>query len=149
MDVQEEFIKEYKDGGLVKKVFLILIGIVFGIVCLFLQLCAKLFHATYNTVNVVAYYYLIPLSWAYLLDRYLRLPYTLSVLYTGIWIGIVLMTLGRFQSWCDIVFMKSVDFLLWFKRMKWNYHVASVIICVLIPMAVYIFLMWLNAKVNI
>lgn len=146
MDVQEEFKREFREGSWAKKTFLIIIAIVFGIVCVFLQLCAKLFHITYETVNVVAYYFLIPLSWASLLDRYLQLPYTLSIFYIGIWIGIVLMNWGRFQSWCDTVFMKSVDFLLWFKRVKWNYHVASVILCVVIPFAIYFVLLWLNRK---
>lgn len=144
MSIETDFIQEYHQGNVVKKASLIVVGIVFGIVCAFLQLCAKLFHVTYNTVNVVSYYFLIPLSWTILLDRYLEIHYSVSLVYIGVWIGVAIMTIGRFQKWCDMVFMKSVCFLLLFKRMKWNYHVASVVICVIIPVLVYSVLFYLN-----
>ena len=44
----------------------------------------------------------------------------------------------KFRDRCDWVFIKSVDFLLWFKKIGWNYVVSSVIICVIIPIFFYI-----------
>ena len=133
-------------ANLFKKAFMLTIGAVFGIVAISLDVCAKVFHVTYNTVNVVVYYFLIPLSWAILLDRCLSLPYTTTVLCIGVWIGITLVTLGRFQRWCDYVFDKSVEFLLWFERVGWNYCLSSVIICVIVPIAVYAVLLMLNIR---
>lgn len=142
MNVQEEFLKEYHQGSFLKKALLILTGFVFAIVYMFLLLCSKVFHVSYNTVNVVAYYFLMPLSWAFLLDRLLELPYVISTFYVGVWFGIALMTIGRFQTWCDTVFWKSVGFLLWFRKIGWNYHLASVIICVIVPIIVYSLLIY-------
>jgi len=38
------------------------------------------------------------------------------------------------------MFEASVRFLLWFQRIGWNYEVSSVIICVIIPIIIYILL---------
>jgi hypothetical protein len=43
-----------------------------------------------------------------------------------------------FSDFSDRLFELSVDFLLWFSVIGWNYIVASVIICVVIPLFVFI-----------
>ena len=123
-----------------------MINRIFWAVANFLMMCAKVFHVTYNTVNVVAYYFLVPLSWTILLDCGLDLHFLTTLSLIAVWMGIIIGTAGRFQAWCDKVFSLSVEFLLWFNRVKWNYHVASVIICVLVPLLVYAFLIWLNVR---
>lgn len=91
---------------------------------------------TYNEVNVLAYYLLIPLSWTIMLDMYIGLPLTTGAL-LYIWIGIKIGTWGHFSAWCDWAFMRSVDFLNYFNRWGGNYVLNSVIICVVIPVLVY------------
>ena len=41
---------------------------------------AMLFGQTYNEINILCYYLLIPLSWTILFDLYIRKPYATAVL---------------------------------------------------------------------
>ena len=91
---------------------------------------------TYNEINIIVYYLLIPISWTIMLDFYLGYPITTCAL-TFIWLGIKLGTWGRFREWSDWAFMRSVDFLNFFNRWGGNYVLNSVVICVLIPILVY------------
>lgn len=118
--------------------------VIFAIVAAMLMGIARLTGLTYNTVNILAYYLLIPLSWAWMSDKIVgwRLPW-LSMAWTAIWIVVFIATAGHFQSWCDWAFQRSVDFLLWFKHFKWNYYVASVYICFWLPLIIYVVLAWL------
>jgi len=100
---------------------------------------------TYNEVNVIIYYLLIPLSWTVMLDCMLRFPVSTTILLC-VWAGIFIATHDRFGEWCDKVFMRSVDFLNRFNRWGGNYTLNSVIICVLIPVIVYGILLWLLAN---
>ena len=52
----------------------------------------------------------------------------------------------KFRDRCDWAFDKSVDFLLWFKKIGWNYVVSSVIICVVVPALIYVELIWAVVK---
>ncbi|MCM1140835.1 MAG: hypothetical protein NC453_19880 [Muribaculum sp.] len=91
---------------------------------------------TYNEVNILVYYLLIPLSWCIMLDCWIGLPIT-SIALLLIWIGIFIMTRRNFRQWCDMRFMDSVDFLNWFNRWGGNYILNSVIICVALPLIIY------------
>lgn len=97
---------------------------------------------TYNEVNILVYYFIIPLTWTVMFDVLIKMPIATSVL-VCIWIGIFMATRHRFREWCDWVFMKSVDFLNWFNRFGGNYVLNSVIICVVVPLIVYGLLIWL------
>ena len=113
-----------------------MITFTFRLVATALYNIAQMFGMTYNEVNVLAYYLLIPLSWTIMLDMYIGLPLTTGAL-LYIWIGIKIGTWGHFSAWCDWAFMRSVDFLNYFNRWGGNYVLNSVIICVLIPVLVY------------
>ena len=91
---------------------------------------------TYNEINIIVYYLLIPMSWTIMLDFYMGYPITTCAL-SFIWIGIKIGTWGRFREWSDWVFMRSVDFLNFFNRWGGNYVLNSVVICVLVPILVY------------
>ena len=54
----------------------------------------------------------------------------------------------KFRNRCDWAFRISVDFLLWFKKIGWNYVISSVIICVVIPILVYIELIYAIINLN-
>ena len=109
---------------------------IFAVVAGLEHIIAKLTGATYNEVNIIVYYLLIPLSWAVMIDFITMLP-LLSPMYIVGWIVFLWKDPMRFRDRCDWAFGKSVDFLLWFKKIGWNYIVSSVIICVVVPALVY------------
>ena len=92
---------------------------------------------TYNEINIIVYYLLIPLTWTIMLDCWLGTPITTyALIFT--WMGIKIGTWGRFKDWSDWAFMRSVAFLNYFNRWGGNYVLNSVIICVLVPIFIYI-----------
>lgn len=97
---------------------------------------------TYNEVNILVYYLLIPLSWTVMFDCWLKRPYTTGAL-SFVWIGIFVATRHTFREWCDWAYQDSIDFLNWFNRWGWNYVLSSIIICVVVPLVVYVLLIWL------
>ena len=114
-----------------------MIKAIFSIVAITLFGIAQATHLTYNQINVIVYYLLIPLSWAIMLDCWIGLPVTTAVLLC-IWLGIFIATRKFFKEWCDWVFKDSVDFLNYFNRWGGNYVLNSVIICVIIPILIYL-----------
>ena len=100
---------------------------------------------TYNEVNVLLYYLLIPLSWTVMLDFLTGLPIASAALLM-VWLGIWIAIRHTFRAWCDRVFMDSVRFLNWFNRWGGNYILNSVIICVVLPLIIYGILIWLLVR---
>ena len=92
---------------------------------------------TYNEINIIVYYLLIPLSWTIMFDCWSGSP-TTSFALIFIWFGIKIGTWGRFREWSDWAFMRSVDFLNYFNRFGGNYVLNSVVICVLVPIIIYV-----------
>ena len=109
---------------------------IFAVVAGMEHVIAKLTGATYNEVNIIVYYLLIPLSWTAMVDYITKMPF-LSIMYIIAWLIFLWKDPMKFRDRCDWAFDKSVDFLLWFKKIGWNYIVSSVIICVVIPALVY------------
>ncbi len=97
---------------------------------------------TYNEVNILVFYLLIPLSWTALFDCWLGLPIA-SAAFLFVWLGIFIAIRHIFREWCDWTFQGSVIFLNWFNRWGGNYVLNSVIICVLLPLIIYGLLIWL------
>lgn len=114
----------------------------FAVVANSLLFIGKKAGLTYNEVNILVYYLLIPLSWSVMFDCWIGLPITSAALIC-VWIGIFIATRHTFREWCDQVFQDSVNFLNWFNRWGGNYVLNSVIICVLLPLLVYGVLIWL------
>ena len=91
----------------------------------------------YKEINIIVWFILIPLSWTLLLDKiYGQRKFTIifSVLIT-----IVLFAIPDFSKFCNWLFQKSVYFL---NTVGSNYVASSVIICVLIPIVIYVVLIW-------
>ena len=109
---------------------------IFAIVAGVELVLAKVTGLTYNEVNIIVYYLLIPLSWAVMIDFITMLP-ILSPMYIMGWVVFLWKDPMNFRDRCDWAFGKSVDFLLWFKKIGWNYVVSSVIICVVVPALIY------------
>ena len=110
---------------------------IFKIVAINLLKIAQQLNMTYNEFNIIVYYLLIPLSWTIMLDCWMGLPITTAMLLL-IWVGILIASHGAFREWCDKAFFSSVDFLNYFNRWGGNYVLNSVIICVLIPILIYV-----------
>ena len=123
------------------KVVMMFVLPIFAVVAGAEHIIAKLTGATYNEVNIIIYYLLIPLSWAAMVDYITKMPF-LSVMYITAWVIFLWKDPMKFRDRCDWAFMKSVDFLLWFKKIGWNYVVSSVIICVVIPLLIYVELIY-------
>lgn len=100
---------------------------------------------TYNEINIIVYYLLIPLSWTLMIDYIFHKPYT-TIPFLLIWCMIGILKRNSFRQWCDNLFMLSVKFLNWFNRFGGNYVLNSVVICVFIPIAVYILILWYALK---
>jgi hypothetical protein len=120
---------------------------IFAVVAGVEHVIAKLTGMTYNEVNIIVYYLLIPLSWAVMVDYITMLPF-LSLMYIIAWVIFLWKDPMKFRDRCDWAFDKSVDFLLWFKKIGWNYVVGSVIICVVVPVLIYVELIYGIIKIR-
>ena len=114
---------------------------IFAVVAGIEHVIAKLTGLTYNEVNIIVYYLLIPLSWVAMIDYITKMP-LLTPMYIIAWIIFLWKDQKKFKDRCDWAFDKSVDFLLYFKKIGWNYIVSSVIICVVVPVLIYIELIY-------
>ena len=132
---------------IVEKIVMILAIPIFAIVAGLEPFLAKFTGATYSEVNIVVYYMLIPLSWMIMADYLTKLPF-LTPMFVIAWIVFLWKDQMVFRERAYWMFRKSVDFLLWFKRIGWNYVVSSVIICIIIPILVYVELIYAIIKSN-
>lgn len=111
-------------------------SIIFQIVYSILMLIAEVTGFTYNEVNIIAYYIVLPFAYAVLADRILK-THLLKIFYVGA-VTVFLVWLDDFSAFSDWLFQKSVDFLLSFHFLGWNYVVSSVLICVVFPAIVFL-----------
>lgn len=120
-----------------KNVKMQLVSTIFRKVADALYKSASAIGISYNEINIIVYYLLIPLTWTIMLDFYIGTPITTYAL-IFIWFGIKIGTWSRFKEWCDWIFIRSVAFLNFFNRWGGNYVLNSVIICVLVPILIYV-----------
>ena len=118
------------------------IYLIFGLVAALLALLAKLCGITYKEMNIFVYYFVIPISWCFMIDYWLNMP-LFSCLWCLLWAFIIYHNRHGFRTWCVRAFDNSVKFLLWFRTIGWNYYISSVIICVIAPIIVYVGLFYL------
>ena len=96
---------------------------------------------SYMAVNIIVYYFVIPFIYFIILDQILGSHYfKISFL---IIISVTLLRISDFELFSDWLFGKSADFLRSFSSIGMNYTVASVVICVFIPLAVLLVLFFL------
>lgn len=110
---------------------------IFNFVADALYWIASVFGLTYNEVNIILYYFIIPLTWTILLDRYIGKPIS-TIIFIIAWVILLIVKGREFSAWCDWAFDRSVDFLMFFNCMGGNYRLNSVIICVAIPILIYV-----------
>ena len=131
----------------VNNIPVLIIMTISGVVAAALNMIAKALHMTYNEINIIVYYLLIPLSWCVMLDMIIGLP-IFTTLWSFLWLYLFWSKRKFFRQWCDVAFKLSVDFLLKFQRLGWNYWKASVIICVVIPIIIYIVLLMILVQTS-
>ena len=96
-----------------------------------LQSIARILHLSYNEINIIVYYLLIPLSWCIMLDCLIGMPIT-TLLLIAVW-AVIFLKVKSFSEWCDKGFKLSQRFICFFGE----YVKYSVIICVFIPVLIY------------
>lgn len=114
---------------------------VFSIVSSALYWIGEKIGLSYNEVNIIFYFIIIPMIYMILMDilineHYFKIGFTIIV-------TITLLITDSFKILSDQLFEGSVRFLEWFKILGWNYIVASVIICVVVPAIVFVILLFL------
>ena len=133
--------QELENLSMTGKVIMAVMIPVFAIVAGIEHIIAKLTGLTYNEVNIIVYYLIIPLTWTLMIDYLTEMPFLTPMIIIG-WIIFLWKDQMKFRDRCDWAFDKSVDFLLYFKKIGWNYIVSSVIICVVVPVLIYVELIY-------
>jgi len=104
---------------------------IFYIVYQTLEWLSSITGLSYEEINIVVYYIVVPLIFFALIDKILGKPIFLAAF------SILLLVVGTqirdFSLFSEHLFDWSVRFLLGFSRMGLNYDKASVLICVLLP----------------
>lgn len=106
-----------------------------------LECLARVTGVSYNEINIITFYFLIPFSWLLMLDIYFEFHY--------LKIGFVLFSFGfyvgcrNFKNYADWLFKKSVSFLNYFNRFGCNYVASSVWFCVVVLILIYLLLFFL------
>ena len=92
---------------------------------------------SYNEINIIVYYIVIPFTWVALIDKILKIHY-LKIIF-GIGVIITIISIKDFSKFCDWLFLKSVVFLKFFG----DYVNSSVVICVFLVVFIYLLLIYL------
>jgi len=117
---------------------------IFRIVANLLLYIGRTTGLTYNEINIIVYYFVVPLSWLILLDiifefHYLKIAFAIYCL--GFRVGC-----KNFKTYSDWLFDKSVTFLIFFNKYGSNYIKSSVWICVLLPLVIYVILLFMALR---
>ncbi|MDX2172408.1 MAG: hypothetical protein SFY56_04765 [Bacteroidota bacterium] len=117
---------------------------IFEIVYKFLVWLSNVTGLTYREINIIVYYMIIPLFYFRLIDKLVGKHY-FKIGFIIFWI-IAIILIPNFEKFSFTFFDYSVVFLNWFDVIGWNYTVASVIICVFLPIIIYLVLLYLLRK---
>jgi hypothetical protein len=112
-----------------------MIEFIFTTVARMLQFVSHLTGLTYNEINIIVYYIMVPFTWMILLDKIFH-TFWFSLVF-GIMVAGLFFIVRDFRKFSDALFDRSVAFLNWFEIIGSNYILSSVVICVVIPMAIY------------
>jgi hypothetical protein len=112
-----------------------MLKIIFRIVAGVLWLLGRLMGFTYNEMNVIVYYFVIPYSWLLMLDAIFGFHY--CAIFGGVFYFLLWLAIKNFRSFSDDLFDLSVRFLNSFNKYGSNYVASSVWICVAAPIVIY------------
>jgi hypothetical protein len=97
-----------------------------------------LIHLSYNEMNILVYFGIIPLIWASMIDKMFRFHYVKLIHLLVILFCVV--AINNLSAFCDDLFYACVIFLNLFRPIGIDYVAASVLICVVLPIAFHMFL---------
>ena len=117
---------------------------IFNVVVSILRWLAGKSGLSYNEINIIVYFVIIPFIYMYLFDKlidkfYFRIGFLIIL-------AITFVLVESFREFSDKLFNASVKFLEWFEIIGWNYVEASVIICVVVPVLIFIVLIFFLCK---
>jgi hypothetical protein len=122
---------------------------IFKIVYIVLKKLSAATGLTYNEINIVVYYIIIPMIYFVMIDKIFK-KHIFKIVFACVVATTVFLV--DFKLFSDTLFAGSVRFLLWFKVIGWNYTVSSVIICVIVPIllfgVLFYFSYWPDLKNN-
>lgn len=112
-----------------------MIKVVFYIVAKILVILSHLTGYTYNQINILVFYFVIPFTWMILIDMILHSNYlkiSFVIFCFGFYFGC-----ENFRQYSDKLFTKSVSFLNYFNKYGSTYKASSVLICFSLPLIIY------------
>ena len=118
-----------------KRFFDKIINTTFIFVAKVLLIISAILGLTYNEVNVIVWYLLLPFIWLIILDCKLQLI-LFSPIWVVLWIIILKWKHKQFNKYCNILFKTSQKFIRFFG----DYCTWSVIICLVIPIIITLIL---------
>lgn len=121
-----------------------MLRIIFRIVSGALWLAGRLTGWTYNEMNIIVYYFLMPYSWLLMADTIFGFHYCAIV--GGICYLIFWLAIKNFSAFSDDLFDLSERFLNSFNNYGSNYVASSVWICVAVPIVIYGLLLYYMIK---
>lgn len=114
----------------------LLVTVPFDLTVKVLLFIGKVFHLSYNAVNIIIWYMIFPMFWMAILDYKFH-----RILFVPIWLllclGLGYVQRKKINRFCDLLFRLSQEFIHSFG----NYYLWSVIICLLIPLLITIALL--------
>ena len=124
--------------------FKLMTNLIFNLTASALKKLSRITGFTYNEINIIIYYFIIPFTWCIMLDiifdiHFMKLTFILVAI--GFKIGC-----RDFKTISDWAFYESVRFLNYFNRFGSNYYKSSVWVCVSLPVLVYIVLVYFTIK---
>ena len=125
--------RKLKRTGLIQKIF--------NWVVRWLKALAKLMNLSYIEINIIVFYFVVPLSWLVLLDALFYFHYlTFAFLIFSL---VFFLGCRDFLTFSTGLYHRSVNFLNYFNRFGSNYVASSVWICLVLPLAIYGLLIYL------
>ncbi len=103
----------------------------FFVVMVGLEWMAAITGVTYAEINIIAYFMILPLLYAAMLDGIMRSHWLKLAVVAG-W-AVALFVIPDFGNFSERLFGASVSFLLLFGRIGLDYTAASVVVCVILP----------------
>ena len=109
---------------------------IFRFVYSILQWLSEVSGFSYNEMNIIVFYIIIPFVYIFLADKILK-KHLLKIIF-GSFVLVSLLIIEDFSSFSDWLFRESSDFLVSFQSVGISYRDASVVICVLLPLIVFV-----------
>ena len=107
---------------------------IFKLTYQFLKYLEEITGFTYNEINIIIWFYLVPFFWLVLIDTIYK-THRFKIIGGGVML-LSLLVISDFENFSNWLFKTSVDFLLLFDTLGSNYTISSVIICLFIPVVI-------------